>query len=311
MLFPQVNILLSTFNGTQYLREQLDSLLSQDYPNIFIHIRDDGSTDNTVDLLMSYQEKYSNIRVTVGENLGYIRSFFELVHNCEDRETELYAFCDQDDVWNPQKISRAVEKIQMSPDPSMTFYCSRMTLVDRDMKFIGVSPNPSQVDFGSAIMGFTYGCAVVIGNGIKQMFLQASPDDMLAHDWWACLIAAAFGHIVYDVEPQVNYRQHSSNASGGYRSELLPRLKFRIKELLERLFKGKPTVDFLNQAEKFIMTYDNIHIEKRYIIEELLILKKENNQMVSRLCYIFNPKLHAINSVDNAFLKLTILFGRH
>ena len=311
MLFSKVNILLSTFNGIQFLREQLDSLLCQDYPNITIYIRDDGSTDSTVALLMWYQEEHNYISVVVGENLGYIRSFYELVRSCHGNEDELYAFCDQDDVWNPQKISRAVEKIGKSPVPTMTFYCSRMTLVDENLQVIGASPNPCQIDFGSAIMGFTYGCAVVMGDGVKQLFLQASPDDMLAHDWWACLIATAFGHVVYDVEPQVNYRQHNSNTSGGYRSELLPRLKFRIKELLERLFQKKATVDFLLQAKNFIVVYNHVPIDKRSIVEELLLMKTGRNQIISRLYYALNPKIRSIHPLDNAFLKLSILLGCH
>ncbi|MBM0744657.1 glycosyltransferase [Phormidium sp. CLA17] len=76
--FPKVNILLSTFNGMEFLGEQLDSLQAQDYPNIFIYIRDDGSTDGTVAFLQTYQKQFSNVDLTLGENVGYKRSFFEL-----------------------------------------------------------------------------------------------------------------------------------------------------------------------------------------------------------------------------------------
>ena len=128
MTTPKVNILLSTFNGEPFLGEQLDSLQSQDYPNFEIYVRDDGSTDDTVSLLQEYQVKYPNIKLVTGKNVGYIRNFYELVHSCGGDKNELYAFCDQDDVWEPQKISRSVAMIQASLDPSMTVYFSRMKL---------------------------------------------------------------------------------------------------------------------------------------------------------------------------------------
>jgi len=265
----KVNILLSTYNGARFLQEQLDSLLNQDYPNISIHIRDDGSTDNTIALIQEYQAKYPNVHLDIAKNVGYIRSFYELVYSCEGNDSELYAFCDQDDVWNAQKISRGVNSILKSTNPLMTLYFSRMELVDSCLNPIGLSQIPRSFNFVSGLIGTNaYGCAAIFSYGIRELFLQGKPADMLSHDWWVYLVASAFGCIIYDREPQVKYRQHGSNTNSGYRSELLTRLKFRTKELLQRLFQNRPIVDFVGQAEKFLKIYHNLPLEHRLVIEE-------------------------------------------
>lgn len=309
--FPKVNILLSTYNGARFLREQLDSLQNQDYPNISIYVRDDGSTDNTMNLLNDYQALYSNIKVKSDKNVGYVRSFYDLVQCCPGQEEDLYAFCDQDDVWSSQKVSRAINLICSSPKPPMTLYFSRMKLVDSDLYPLELSQTPRSFNFASGLLGTNaYGCTVIFGNDIKRLFLRGKPEDMLAHDWWTYLVAVAFGYITYDLEPQVKYRQHASNTNAGYRAELFARIKFRTKELLQRLFKNQPTVDFLGQAKKFLNAYPDLPLEHRQIIEELLLLKKTGN-IYSRFQFIQSSKICADHPVDNFTLRLMILLGCH
>ena len=102
---------MSTYNGEKYLREQIDSILNQDYPEISLLIRDDGSTDGTVDILKEYAQKYRDIDYYVGENLGVQNSFFDLMKRA-DKRAYYYAFADQDDVWLPGKIKRAIELLE-------------------------------------------------------------------------------------------------------------------------------------------------------------------------------------------------------
>ena len=101
----KVNILLSTYNGEKFIKQQIESLLAQTYENIAIHVRDDGSTDGTIGLLNQYSGN-PKVHLYFGDNLGYRKSFAWLLSNCCD--ADFYAYCDQDDVWMPDKISRAV-----------------------------------------------------------------------------------------------------------------------------------------------------------------------------------------------------------
>ncbi len=105
----KINILLSTYNGSKYLKEQLDSLLSQTYKDIEIIVRDDGSSDDTLDILKSYDIKLLETK----QNLGAMGSFAELLsYAVANSDSEYFMFCDQDDVWNSQKIEKTLEKMQ-------------------------------------------------------------------------------------------------------------------------------------------------------------------------------------------------------
>ena len=116
----KVAVLISTYNGKKYLKEQLDSILNQTYPNIEIVIRDDGSTDSTLELVKEYQEKHSNIRLKEGTNIGFIKSFFKLL---EMADADYYAYCDQDDIWLENKIELAVNALNQADNtkPNMAF----------------------------------------------------------------------------------------------------------------------------------------------------------------------------------------------
>ena len=101
----KVAVVLSTYNGEKYVKEQLDSILKQTYKNVEIIVRDDGSKDSTVEIIKEYQEKHKNIKLVVGENLGFIKSFFELL---KIAEADYYSYADQDDIWVKNKIELAV-----------------------------------------------------------------------------------------------------------------------------------------------------------------------------------------------------------
>ena len=305
---PKVNILLSTYNGARFLQEQLDSLQSQNYPNIAIHIRDDGSTDSTFSLLQSYKGNSSHLNLIKGENIGWKQSFLELVRNCEDEPGDFYAFCDQDDIWKPGKVSRAVGRMQESPNPSRTLYCSRSILVNSELRPLRLSPIPTQLNFENAICdSAVLGCTTVFGQEIKRLLLKGNCHDMIGHDWWSYLVAAAFGEVIYDIDPQVFYRVHGSNVStprGG-----VQRLKYETKKFIEWLAKGRKEVDFLTQAEKFIETYnDSIPAEKKRIAEEFLMMVK-SNKLLFRLHYLLSSKVFHNNPIDDTFLRLMLLFG--
>lgn len=311
--FPKVNILLSTFNGMDFLGEQLNSLQAQDYPNIFIYIRDDGSTDGTVAFLQTYQKQFSNVDLILGENIGYKRSFFELTLIAGTNKEEFYAFCDQDDIWSPQKISRAVNFLQKSSDPHLGLYFSRLTFVDSNLRSLGLSPNPRYLDFGNALVECNpCGCTMVFGSKIRDLYVQGKPYDKFSHDGWVNLVATAFGHIVYDAEPQIQFREHPANTSIGHKLKTDPvfRLKFRVKDLLQRLFQNNPIVDFLIQAEAFLKTYPDMPTNQRLLIEELFHLRKPNTQR-QRLSYIFNSKVHFNDPLEDLVLKLMIVLGQH
>lgn len=127
----KVAVLLSTYNGEKYLKEQLDSLINQTYSNIDIYIRDDGSTDNTVKIIKEYQKNNSNIYLDEGKNSGFIKSFFELLKN--NSNADIYSYCDQDDIWEKDKIERAVKHIEKEDNTKPILYFCNSDYYDMNM----------------------------------------------------------------------------------------------------------------------------------------------------------------------------------
>lgn len=121
----KVAVLLSTYNGSKYIKEQIDSILSQEGVNIDIYIRDDGSTDETVNII--YEYKSNNIFLTEGKNIGVGNSFMELLYSVPEIY-DYYAFADQDDIWSEKKIRIAIEVLQKN---KKHLYASNQELIDK------------------------------------------------------------------------------------------------------------------------------------------------------------------------------------
>lgn len=203
---------MSTWNGASYIDEQLSSIFSQSFDGrVDILIRDDGSTDNTLELL----EHYDQDRVTVikGENLGAKASFFELMRQAVDIPADYYALADQDDVWLPEKIAQAVKRIDSSR-PAM--YSSSLTLVDHKLKFLSNYHHQGDRSFASSLMcNFNTGCSCVFNRlMLESIRVPDNLDDILMHDWWLASVSSGLGVVFYDSKSYILYRQHSSNLVG-------------------------------------------------------------------------------------------------
>ncbi|MBT8146888.1 MAG: glycosyltransferase, partial [Gammaproteobacteria bacterium] len=135
MSIAKLHILLSTYNGESYLEELLESVLGQSYPSIRLHIRDDGSTDSTVSILQRYQAEDERISVELGSNIGIQASCYGLREGVVD-STGYFAFCDQDDIWDPKKLEVAMDKIQASKRPDAALYFSRLSCVDSRNQYL-------------------------------------------------------------------------------------------------------------------------------------------------------------------------------
>ncbi|WP_462410943.1 glycosyltransferase family 2 protein [Neobacillus sp. Marseille-QA0830] len=296
----KVQILLSTYNGQKFIAQQLDSLLQQEYKNIEILVRDDGSKDNTVDILESYAAKYPAIKVIKGKNIGVISSFFELALNASE-SAEYFAFCDQDDFWKPQKVSRAVDLLEKEEVNIPLLYFSRLDIVNGELQFLKHSQIPPRgYSFENAlIQNIATGCTIVFNNAMLQLFKKNVPavDRVTMHDAWFYLLAAAFGKIVYDQESHLLYRQHSSNALGMADNKIKSAI-VRYKAF-QKTGKEKP---FTKQAEEFYRLYKNeLSDHQRELIEDFLY---KRDSFLKRIIYSLNTPLFRQNKRDTVIFKL-------
>lgn len=210
-----VTVLISTYNGEKYLEEQIDSIVKQEGVNVKIFVRDDGSTDGTQKLLNQFQKKGILYWYT-GHNLRSAKSFLNLV-SCAPM-SDYYAFCDQDDVWNPDKLYRAISKLEcLKDDSEPKLYCSNYQLVDATLENLPDNGHISTVTFNAALVSSCCtGCTVVFDRKLLEILKIDSPKVVVMHDDWVHKVCLAVGGtVIYDDYKSLKYRQHGSNVDGG------------------------------------------------------------------------------------------------
>lgn len=235
---PKVAILLCTHNGRPYLAEQLDSLAAQIHTNWEVWASDDGSKDDTHAILEAYQQKWPNGRLLIqsGPAKGFAANFLSLA--CKSNiSADYYAYSDQDDIWSPKKLARAVEFLNTIPQNTPALYCSRTRLVDSRNNEIGLSPLFTKPpSFANALVqNIGSGNTMVFNRSARALLQEAGCDiQVVSHDWWAyMLITGCGGHVFYDPNPNVRYRQHSNNLIGANSS-----WRARVKRI-QYLWQGR------------------------------------------------------------------------
>lgn len=212
----RVAILMSTFNGERYLKQQLDSLLSQKGINILLIVRDDGSNDLTLEILEKYAQENSFVTILKGSNCGVSKSFDKLCRwALENVQVDFYAFCDQDDVWEDNKLLTAIHVLEHFPSDMPNLYFSNLKMVDENLNFIQNQFKPGEVKTGcvaALVQVFTYGCTCVFNKKALECFC-AIPENNINHDHWIYELCTYLGNVYYDEESHIKYRRHSTNVS--------------------------------------------------------------------------------------------------
>ena len=260
---------MSTYNGEKYLREQIDSILNQDYPEISLLIRDDGSTDGTVDILKEYAQKYRDIDYY----LGVQNSFFDLMKRA-DKRAYYYAFADQDDVWLPGKIKRAIELLEREDEKKdkrkPLLYGGRVTYASENLEYTKemIFHNRKDPGLGNALVENIFiGCTEVFNKELLQLVILHIPKCEILHDWWLYLSASCFGSVIYDQNSYLFYRQHLNNQVGIQNSW--------IKHWIVRKKRfGKRKNTLSDQAWEFIRVYGTQY-EKYKIVAMVAEYKKD------------------------------------
>lgn len=235
-----VAILLSTYNGERFLKEQLDSLIAQTHSNWTIFASDDGSTDETLAILEKYQTKLGTDRLIIlaGPSQGFAKNFLSMVKNASIK-ADYFAFCDQDDIWLPERLSTAIATLQSAPSNQPAFFCSRTRLIDEEGRPIGLSPLfQKPTSFRNAIVQSIAGGNTMLFNHRARALLAhtCTEQKIISHDWWLyMLVSGCGGQAYYSPQPLVDYRQHRNNLIGS-NSSFRDRL-VRISKILKGTFR--------------------------------------------------------------------------
>ena len=225
-----VAILMATYNGQQFLAEQLESIEQQTYTNWRVFLSDDGSSDNTLTIARQFQQYWGEERMVIrqGPQQGFCLNFLSMATD-PTIKADYYAFSDQDDVWMVGKLARALAYFESTSAPTLPrVYCGRTQNVDEQLHFLGYSPLfilPRSFR-NALVQSIAGGNTMVLNQAAKELLEQAGMLTVVAHDWWVYqLIKGAGGVVYYDPEPAIYYRQHDNGLIGANNS---------IKDRLER-----------------------------------------------------------------------------
>ncbi|MDE7083202.1 MAG: glycosyltransferase [Clostridia bacterium] len=232
-----VAILLSTYNGERFLLEQLDTLLNQKGVEAEVFVRDDGSSDGTRQILTEYAENNPTVHLDFAENVGVGNSFMNLLYSVPDG-FDFYAFADQDDIWEENKLAEAIRFLE---EKGGLLYASNQECVDKEGKSIGLRYKSDEDIHLTPVSilqeNMIAGCTMVITNGFYKILTQENrrPTAELLrnriHDVWLAVTASLFEGIIYDERSFIKYRQHENNVVGANKAGFVKKLKSKIKKL--------------------------------------------------------------------------------
>ena len=301
-------VLLATYNGGQYLKEQLDSLLAQSYKDFAIYISDDSSKDNTIEIVEEYQKNYPETIINIENTKKFGSAKGNFLNLAKSVESELYIFCDQDDVWLPNKFEELVNRYdqEKTTDVPVVVY-SDSKVVDSNLnvlyesfiKYMGFKANKKNLKFRllrNDVAGCTMLCNSKLIEAYKKVADQIDEKSIMMHDYFFVQIAAVYGQVYFVDKPLMLYRQHGNNSVGitGY------------KEILDNRTPEMANVDETHQQVKEVLKIQlPVEAKRKKIVNKFLTLK-DKGSVGRQLFFVLNdyqffPGFRNISVLVNLF----------
>jgi glycosyltransferase involved in cell wall biosynthesis len=302
----RVAILMCTKNGAEFLDQQLKSIAGQTHTNWILFASDDGSTDQTRDILERFsQDCPQRVIVKDGPEKGVCVNFLSLAID-PTIDADYFAFSDQDDIWYPDKLRRALKWLRSVSDGVPALYCGRTELMSADGQAEGLSPQFSrQPAFENALVqNLAGGNTMIFNRATKTLLERVGKLDVVLHDWWLYqLVSAAGGMIHYDPQPMLKYRQHWHNLIGsnhGWYARFI-----RIRTMLGgRVHESNAkNIAALNSIPKHLITPQN-----RAVL--MLFAKATTASLVTRLIYLKRSGVYRQTFLGNCGLLAAAIIKR-
>lgn len=304
----RVAIILGYFDGQLYIRDQLRSILHQTYSAFHIHIFDDKSEPGfSLDCLHLDQNAISKISVGIRPyNIGFTNNFLKALASISD-DFEYFAFSDQDDLWHEDKLEKAIAALEKSHSKKPALYCARTEITDSTCEqTLGYSPlfNKPPSFANALVQNIGGGNTMVFNKAAKNLILEATQNVKVAsHDWWCYqVVTGAGGHVIYDPEPCLKYRQHARNIVGvntSWRARLL-----RVRRLLQGRFRKWNDINLVAlSAHKHLLTIANQQVLDDFIQARQVSLLKR--LLLFKRCGIYRQTLFG-----NLGLLLGVFFNK-
>ena len=293
-----VIILMSTYNGGLYLQDLLESLSQQSKVRMSVLVRDDGSTDNTHYILNQWQQR-GLLNWYTGKNLGPANSFLDLIQHAP--KAEYYAFCDQDDIWMPDKLITAVDALKSN---DAAFYFSQTQMVDNNLSHIKTPKIKPLLELKEAVVtNYVTGCTVVFNYQLLCLLKEYTPSFLPMHDSWAYLVCLSAGlKTIFDPTPHILYRQHSNNVCGLNRS-WYNEWKRRILEsfLRKKRIRSRTAIELLKGYAPYLSEEN-----KKW----LFLISEYRNSLMAYLKLLTSNNIGHSNFKQNILFRLAVLLKR-
>jgi rhamnosyltransferase len=296
----KVNVLLSSYNGEKYIKTLLDSVLSQENVDVDLLVRDDASSDTTIDILQSYQAK-KQLNLLQGENMGPARSFLFLLQHSHD--ANYYAFADEDDFWEKEKLSVAIEKLQKS-GKKPALYFSRTQPTDNNLNPIpSINIHPKLTFAESLVYAYASGCTMVLNKSLRDILNTYTPNYIPMHDYWIISVALAIGaDVIFDTNSYILYRQHTGNTVGMGKGKMYE-WKRRILRLLHQEESRSRMAQEIYQGFRKDIDSENLDTLQLYIEAKKNIFK--------RIHLLFESKYQCADPSTWHKFKLAVLLNTY
>lgn len=283
---------------------QLDSLLAQEGVELRVLARDDGSSDRTREILTAYKERHPlNFEIMEGENVGFAMSFTRLLERAVERygDADYFAFCDQDDVWLPNKLKAAVDRLIGEDHSLPSVYCSNTTLVDANLCEIGQAWESRKVVLTkerALIQSFATGCTMVFNKVAAKTYVSHLPEVIKVHDFLMYQLCMFLGKVVWDEQSYILYRQHGNNQIGkkDFWGRMRKRMEGHYKEHVLELQNRR----FL-EAYKDLLSVEDIGLLSRFAFYR--------TNWLTRLSLLLDRKIRYTGLEANFFYVLKIIKG--
>jgi glycosyltransferase involved in cell wall biosynthesis len=289
-----VEVLLCTYNGEKYLKEFLSSLASQSDVNIYLSVSDDGSTDESLQIIRENWTLNGHLKIFHGPMRGPAENFFFLMSKAQKR---FILLADQDDIWEPNHAINSIKRIIEMPGPAMT-YCKSVTFGEGVTEAIWPEGDQIPTISNFLVENFARGCTIGLNQELIRLVNSKKPKHAIMHDWWIALLAHTCGTIIFCPIVEVNYRLHESNAVGVSNFNLIERITN-----IRRLNSWRP----LLQAHELLQTFgDVMNPSKRREIEEFCC--NLNNGLSGRFKIALSRRRYRIKMKEELMLRVGFIF---
>lgn len=297
-----ITVIMSAYNGSKYIEAQLDSIFQQVGVKVLCYVRDDGSTDDTLQVLKKYVLTSGELIICEGENVGWERSFLLALKDAP--QADYYAFADQDDIWFEDKLISGIKMLEKegSKNKPCMYHCNKISVTE-DLKPLAhqVRRTPRPLNRQNAlIQEYAQGCSIIMNENARQLITKYIPREKIAHDFWCGLLCYLFGEVIYDNKPHFYHISHGNNASG--EGHIIGSWKRRLK----KFFAGGTVyfTPFSDLEEGF---------KRRLTDSDLVFLyrvKTYKKSLKNKLSLLFSINFVRDSFIGTCSLKLAILLNK-